>query len=194
MDEIFEDINQIVRLNNSYLLDVIAQSKKTYNNGDHVIQVLEQTLKRDDSIFKEVHDELRYDSAKRNWLKETNFLVEPIEISLNGPDKYQYIPIIETVSAILQHDELKCLYFKSNSHTSPSGMIRSFRDSENCSKNELFSREINNLQLITYNDEFDTNNPLGDNRKEDKIHAVYLKIGRFSSTILFISYLKAIYI
>ena len=72
MDEIFEDINQIFRLNNSYLLDVIAHFKKTYKGND-VIKVLEQSLKHDDSIFKNVHDELRYDSAKLKWLKETNF-------------------------------------------------------------------------------------------------------------------------
>ena len=82
-------------------------------------------------------------------VERNKFLIEPIEISLNGPDKFQYIPIIETVSAILQHDELKGLYFKSNSHTSPSGMIESFRDSENFSKNELFNKNINTLQLIT---------------------------------------------
>ena len=89
-------------------------------------------MKHEDSIFKSVHDELRYDSAKRKWLEETNFLVEPIEITLKGPDKFQYIAIIETIPAILQHDELKHLYSESNSHTSPSGMIRSLRDSENC--------------------------------------------------------------
>ena len=68
-------------------------------------------------------------------------------------------------------------------------MFRSFRDSENCQKNELFSRDINTLELIAYNDELDTNNPLGDNRKEDKIHAVYLIIGRFCSTNFFIYFL-----
>lgn len=121
---------------------------------------------------------MRLDSMKSKWIEKSGFFVQPKEIRLRGGESYQYISITKSVKALLQNQELKSLYFQTNANFVP-GSIRSFRDGELYKQNKLFSEEgmTNALQLIVYNDDFDTNNPLGDNRKEDKVHAVYFKIG-----------------
>lgn len=45
-----------------------------------------------------------------------------------------------------------------------------------------------NLQLIVYNDGFDSNNPLGDYRNSDKVNGTYFKIGNFDECYLSLSY------
>lgn len=187
-DEIFEDFNQLIRINNNNINDLIAHTNNLYNNNH------EQTLKTiqthlDNTLFEEVHAKMRLDSSKSKWLAETNVFVEPKEITIDDENKFMYIPILSTIKSLFQNHEIASRYFESNKQKSKNmSSIKCFNDSKYFKENELFQNNINYLQLIVYNDGFDSNNPLGDYRNSDKVNGTYFKIGNFDECYLSLSY------
>jgi hypothetical protein len=61
------------------------------------------------------------------------------------------------------------------------GKIKSYNDSISFSKNELFKNEPDSIQIVLYDDSFDANNALGDQRKKDKPNGTYFRIGNFAN-------------
>ena len=181
-DEIFDDIDSLIKINNSNILDLINQSKAMYTQSDTIIEIVELNLNKQRTLFEEVHSKCRYDSVKKNWLKETGFYVEPKQIQLSKTQSYQYIPIIDTLSSLFRNSEICNLYFESNKEKAKSKqLIKSFNDSVYFSENELFQTESNAIQIVLYVDDFDSANPLGDSRNCNKISGTYFRIGNFDN-------------
>lgn len=80
-DEIFEDINQLVKFNNNHMKSLIKHTNKLYNNYEQTVQTLNSHLNQ--SLFEEVHKKKRLESNKSKWLSNTNFYVEPKEIEID---------------------------------------------------------------------------------------------------------------
>lgn len=178
-DEIFEDINKIIKLNNSNTLDLITHCKSNYESSK-VLDIIENNINNENTLFENVHARLKYDSAKNQWMNNSGYFVQPVPIELSPNSSYQMIPIRSNLKALLSHPEIQRLYFESNQHFAHN-TVKSFKDTENFKNNQLYKNDPNSFQLVIYNDDFDTSNPLGDNRKENVINATYFRLGNIDS-------------
>jgi len=180
-DEIFDDINNIIRVNNTHLLDLIKKTKTEYNNDATTINVIESHLDNG-TLFEQVHSQSKFKSRKDEWLNSSLFYVKPKNIQLNSTNTYQYISIIDTLSSLFSNTEICNLYFDSNKSKSlKSNKIKSFNDALSFTKNELFMSEPESIQLVLYTDAFDSNNVVGDQRNKDKVNGTYFRIGNFEN-------------
>ena len=183
-DEIFEDINEIIKLNNNYVIDMINGCRRTYNKDKDLSVIIEDTL-RSESVYEKVHKKNKHDSVRKRWLKNSGFYVAPIQVNLSSIDSFQYIPIIDSIKALFKNPQISSLYFnKENEKANQLEIVvkyKSFNDSKNFKNNEIFNKEKNALQLILYMDDFETTNPLGDRRGVEKINASYFRLGNLEN-------------
>jgi hypothetical protein len=95
--------------------------------------------------------------------------------SKNKPRYYQYVPIKESLSAMLQDQSVykQCC----TQHVSTPGIIADFQDG--CLyNNSTTSSEVERcLSLILYQDSFEIANPLGSAKKKHKVLGVYYTLG-----------------
>lgn len=192
-EEIFDDIDSIIKINNSNLLDLINHSKQTSNNNDKIVlETVVNHLSKEMSLFEDVHSNYKFESKKENWKKQTGFYVEPIEIKLNDDATYQYVPILDSLTSLFKNRQLADIYFKSNetkSNENNQNKIKSFNDSLNFAQNELFQKEKQSIQIVLFTDGYDTTNPLGDQRNTDRINATYFRIGNLDNCYQSINHL-----
>ena len=113
-DEIFEDIDSIVKINNNNIIDLINHSKKIYSNGTNLIEIVETHLNKNKTLFEQVHNKNRFDSAKKKFLEKSGFYVPPQQIFLSTTDSFQYISIIASIKSLLSHSQINQLYFNKN--------------------------------------------------------------------------------
>ncbi len=91
------------------------------------------------------------------------------------------MPILESVKALLQHPEILDLYFNQtldrNFNAECHHEINSYDDSLNFKAFELFTLNLNSIQLVFFIDGYSNCNPLGDGRNLYKTTGVYFRIG-----------------
>lgn len=92
-------------------------------------------------------------------------------------DKFAYIPILETLKAILQNPQLNDL-FKPR-HVPKEGIYVDLSDAAYFKSNPLFSTEKDALQIQLFYDDFETANPLGSKRGIHKLGAIYFTLRNF---------------
>ena len=178
-DDIFESINKIVYENNKYLIDIIEQCKSDQMKSDNILEIIENYINKNMTLFEQVHKCNKYDSDKRRFLKDLDILNIAEQINLTNKDSYQYISVKKSIETLFKHEQIADIYFESNKNVSTDGKIRSYRDARCFKENELFKNEPNAIQFVFYNDSYSSNNPLGDRRGKQKINATYFKIGNF---------------
>lgn len=195
VDEIFEDINSLIRINNKDLINLIDQTRLTYNNDSRTLNIVREHLKESKTLIQNIHNCNKNDSKKDKWLKESGYYNKPREISLsekplnknNKDETFQYIPILETIKALLTHPQLNELYFKEIVNDD-NNKISTYNDSLFFKSNQLFSKTQNAVQIVLFVDDYDTSNPLGDLRNEKKLTGIYYKIGNFDQCFKSVDY------
>ena len=91
---------------------------------------------------------------------------------------YQYVLILNTLNALFKHQEIIEAYFKSiPTYLENNNLIRNFYDSNLFKKNDLFSLNINGIQLTFFIDGYSNTNPLADARHTYKVTGIYFRIG-----------------
>lgn len=130
---------------------------------------------------------MRKDSCKHEWLEKTGYFVHPIEIELRPNTTYMITPLLDTLRALFKHPQIKQLYFEGNSPNTRN-TINSFKDDENFKNNQLYKHDPSSMQIVLFNDGYETNNPLGDNRKEDKVNTTYFKLGNIHASYQSVDY------
>ena len=122
-------------------------------------------------------------NKQNKYFAEKFDYVEPEKVTLgyddNGKEEsFLYIPIKKLLHALLKHEDI--LAEVTNGHKSQDGKMRDFCDGQAFEQNELFSSEMNALQIILYYDDFQTVNPLGTRIKKNKIGAFYFSLGNIA--------------
>ena len=187
-DEIFNDIESIVKINNNHLLDIISKCEERRYESSKIIEIVKANL-NDESIFEEVHRISKLESSKNDWLLSSNFFVKPKQIDLPNDKSFQYIPILKTLKSLFANKEICEAYFKSiEKKQHNTGTISSFNDSVFFKQNKLFSSDPTAIQLVMYDDAYDSANPLGDRRLE-KLNDTYFRIGNLDNCYQSIDYL-----
>ena len=130
-------------------------------------------------------------SQKRlnSYIEKQHRHVAPIEIFLgydeNGRNEtYQYVPVRESVKARCQHEDTMSQIL--TGHESSDGKIRdgkTFCDGSSYNQNQLFSGDLQTLQIQLYFDDFTTANPLGNKAKKFKISAFYFLLGNLKTQV-----------
>ena len=113
---------------------------------------------------------------KRNcFVKERFSVVEPLEYILDAKEgkSFQYIPILQTLSHVLEKSDIQEKVLRSARHCGSSYQYTSFRDGSHFKANTFLSGEELRLSLLLYCDDFEICNPLGTSRKKHKVTAVY---------------------
>ncbi|CAF0996417.1 unnamed protein product [Brachionus calyciflorus] len=177
-NEIMEDMNTLINLQYQ-LIDNITKVMTTNTNQREslLINCVPNYLKSNAEplIFNK---NSCFFSKSSEYLREKYF-VEPKEIELVTNDtsyKYQYIPINLTLKALMAHPQFFKIYFE-KIYKNNEDEIERFNDTHSFKNNPLYQNAKDAFQIILYLDEFETSNPLGDNRKKYKMYAVYFKIG-----------------
>ena len=121
------------------------------------------------------------EKALSNYIKQKKSFTEPVEITLgidpttNKTNTIQYVPILKTITRVLQHEDVlsHCL----NSEVSRNdGRMSTYYGSENFKQNKLNSPE-NSIEIILYHDDLNVVNPLGNKVSKYKVSALYFVIG-----------------
>ena len=86
----------------------------------------------------------------------------------------QYIPLLESLKAMLQNDEIFSAVM--NPHQSTDGKLRDFCDGSYYKQHPLFATDDHALQIVLYYDDFGAVNPLGHRARKYKIGAFYFMI------------------
>ena len=85
---------------------------------------------------------------------------------------FQYVPIVEQLSALIQHDELKHLFLQERiSEAAEPGVYGDLSTGEN-------HRHKTGISLIIYYDDFNIVNPVGNKVKRNKLGAFYFALGK----------------
>jgi hypothetical protein len=92
---------------------------------------------------------------------------------------FQYVPILKSITSLMQHPDIVDAYFKSIPNNFNSNGIRSFYNSQVFKRNyiDLCHLTINGLQLVFFIDGYSNTNPLADARRNYKVTGVYFRIG-----------------
>jgi hypothetical protein len=182
VDEIFEEINSIVKLSNDNLLDFIEKSQDS-NSAAETLEHVKISLNEGNTLFQNAHNKLRYESVKKAWKENSAYWVEPREMALpysealNGVTTFQYIPILSSIKGMLTHEAIANKYFEVRPEKD-ANLITSFRDGSVYKNNKLFQEEPNAVELIVFTDECTLNNLVGDKRKNHKMSGTYFKLGK----------------
>lgn len=142
--------------------------------GQRLHQLLEMTS-------PEISEATEKYSIPRNFEKvaerSPNF-VKPCKVDLgerNGKvDSYQYVPILQTLKALLKHDDILGQVLQG--HKSDNGIIASYTDAQLFEESEFFQLHPDGLQIILYYDDFQITNPLR-RRNQYKLGAFYFLLG-----------------
>jgi len=188
-NEFFDDLDSIIKVNNTHLLDIIEKQKSYNTNDSNILEIVKSNL--NNSIFEQIHSTCKYDSYKEKWLTHSGFLVNPTRIELSLKENYQYISILGSLKALFMNKQICDAYFESIENKTQISKkcetISSFNDSLNFKNNKLFSSDPTAIQVVLYDDAYDTANPLGDHRL-DKINGTYFRIGNMENSLQSVDY------
>ena len=176
----FEDVHSVGQ---TYVQSKLLRNLESVGvSKDCATDVVEDILKAD--LFSSCNRGPLRSAQTRNSFFRANFTyVLPIEVFLGRNQFrrqrfYQYIPVIETLKALLQNksiqDQLSCPEFPQSLTD-----VHIFNDvihGKSFRRNPLFKDEPNALKIILYQDSFEVVNPLGSAKKKHKILAVYLTL------------------
>ena len=102
--------------------------------------------------------------------------VAPVDIPLEGKDKFYYIPVKETLRNILSKDDVIFELMNFGNNKIP-GVLKDFSDGSVYNNNELYQSKPKSLQIAIYHDDFQINNPLGNKTKKGKLSGFYFVLG-----------------
>jgi hypothetical protein len=181
VNEIFDDISLFFRIFKSCLISKLKknfENYKVYENGVEVEN--EQFIEKFKnflnyySIYDQVHKHFHTKSAKLKWVTDSKYYVEPLSVKLPDNQEYHYVPILKSISSILNNDFLKKEYFERKPNYD-SNKILDFRDSLKFKNNALFQNDLHSVQIRLYIDDFNLANPLGDAKNNLKYTCVYFR-------------------
>lgn len=115
---------------------------------------------------------------RKQFFKKKFSYVQPQAISLgtdeNRRDCYaQYIPLQDTLKAMLKDPVVWQECVKSQRHAAPTNVFIDFCDGSVFMSNDLFMEPGISLKLILYQEAFETVNPLRSSKRKHKILGVY---------------------
>ena len=134
-------------------------------------------------MFNITHTErgpLSTDYRRKQYYKEHFNYVAPVAMRL-GFDKqnkqrcYQYIPIIDTIEALLKDSSVKKQF--EDPQVSPDGVLQDINDGHLIRGNSFFIKLPNAIKILLFQDAFEVVNPLGSAKKKHKVIAMYATLG-----------------
>ena len=66
-DEIFEDIDCIIKMSNSHFMDIINHAKKIYSKDTDLTKILEDNIRSCKTLFEEVHLKKNITQRRKNF-------------------------------------------------------------------------------------------------------------------------------
>jgi hypothetical protein len=176
-DEIFEDINEMIRIKDQFLIQNIQDNLKTYGVSESIQAAITSQI-RFSNKFSEIHKILKGEKKKKNFIEQSDFFVPPKEILL-GTDEvrkytFHYVPIKKSLKALLSRRDIidKLFLVKPTDN----GTIKSFKDGSVFRNNNLLKHD-DSILLEFYSDEFEIVNPIGDARGMYKATGIYYRLG-----------------
>ena len=125
-------------------------------------------------LYSLIHAHKNNDTVQKQHTNiERNGYVDPKEIELGEGDRYIYIPLMQTLKSLLNHEDVVSEILADSPKTSD---IDCYSASTSCKKNPLFSVDKHALQLKIYLDDFQIVNPLGTYTAGHKICGIYFSI------------------
>lgn len=118
---------------------------------------------------------LRTPYMRKLYYKKNYNYVAPIEIILGNNRAFFYVPILETLIALLSNEDVRNSL--SGDTIKPyDGTFRDLTDGQCFNKCGFFSENLEALRLILYQDSFEVCNPLGSARCIHKVVGIYLTL------------------
>ena len=141
-----------------------------------------ETLLSGPNPFSQSMQVLKNENHQRQFFKNHFGLVEPVEYLLgrdsNGrKETYQYVPIIDTLRALLCHQDVLAEVMNGHKSVEVDGIMRDYCDGSIYKENNFFSENPNGLQIQLYCDDYQAANPLGNRVKRCKITGIYFVLG-----------------
>ncbi|XP_032446174.1 uncharacterized protein LOC116737240 isoform X1 [Xiphophorus hellerii] len=143
---------------------------------------------RDSDLFSVCHHgPLRTTYSRTQTLKKMLKYTEPKQISLGSDENMTqrfsyYIPIKQTLSALLESDLWKNSVLEQSNDSHPD-VFCDISDGQNFKCNQFFIENPGCLKLILYQDSFEIVNPLGSAKKKHKVVAIYLSVANLPAHV-----------
>lgn len=119
--------------------------------------------------------------SRKQFYRNSFKYIQPKEISLYNKQgketncRYSYVPILKTLENMLQNNNVIKHCIKCDTQKSSNGVF-DIKDGTVFQKNQFFKNEINNIQLILYQDAFECCNPIGMSKGKFKEVGVYMML------------------
>lgn len=113
----------------------------------------------------------RSDETRKTYFKKEFNYVAPNKVYLGknskGKDCFlQYVPVKETLRALLSHESVKSQYTAAKAHRSDDPhLLEDVRDGRNFKDKDFFQQCMASVSIILYQDSFEVVNPLGSGKK-----------------------------
>lgn len=136
------------------------------------------------NLLKMYNDGLfRSDATRKTYFKRQFSYIEPVQVCLgfdaSGKEQFcQYVPVKETLKALLNLPSVKEQYNVSKMHiTQDQNVLEDVRDGKNFNENTLLQMLPSSVSIILYQDAFKVVNSLVSGKKKHKLLAVYMTLG-----------------
>ena len=176
------DFNDIHLAGESYKSSKVSRKLKELNISDEDTRKIMAELQNVDLIKKYNLSVFKTDHLRKSYFKKYFMYVAPVDIYLgkdrNGSNRFcKYVPITETLQALLSQKSVKMQLFESLSKSFDGSFYRDFDDASVFSDNSFFTQNPSALRIILYQDGYEVVNPLGSGKKKHKILGVYFMLG-----------------
>ncbi|XP_066589595.1 uncharacterized protein [Prorops nasuta] len=178
---IFDEISSLFNISKNLFLHYLFQSDISDNIKKEIFAIF---INSQNPLIRLCDSEkgiLRNTFLRRKYFNEKFNIVWPLQIKLGFSSNhkishYHYVPILETLTLLLQNKDLRN-FCNTSSHQDQPFLYSDIHDGSVVKENQLFLRNKNGLKLIFFQDAFEICNPLGAAKGKFKLVGVYMVVG-----------------
>ena len=187
-------VNEIQSVNEFSVQNIEKQCKDVFSKYETDEKILTDimaeviSILRQDPIshsFHPAYGELRSIQTRKTFYKSKYDYVEPASYNFaddnsDSEGHFHYVPILESLKAMYKDPKIENAL---RSQVQTGNILCDFTDGTVFKTSQFFKDNPDALQLILYQDSFETANPLGSAKKKHKILAVYYTLGNLHSSV-----------
>ena len=178
------EMDNIVQINSDQMTVKIKQIFQCGGALDtNVTQLIDDIHFQNVQLVTDACGEMSSPHQLQQYVRQHMTFVAPeqVEVGVGNNGKshtIQYVPIIKTLQALLQHEDILAEVLQDR--RSRDGILRDFCDGDQYNLNPLFREHPNALRIELYYDDFTAANAAGTKSRLYKISAVYFILGNLS--------------
>jgi hypothetical protein len=183
IQHLIDEFDVINSLTTEHMMGILRKSLRLLSLSNDQVEEIILNLSRENWFIKLNESVFKSEKTRSSYFRSQFNYVAPVtqwlEADLVSKKSYQYIPIKESLAALMssaavQQDYMSTHSFEGN-QASP-GVLSDVTDGQVFKRNAFFQENPSALRLILYQDAFEVVNPLGSGKSKHKLLGVYYSL------------------